>query len=187
MIVANKKYTPEEIEENFKLAKPLFDKLAQSTQEENAKWTREIANLERRTRTKIVDIDIGDGDTIAVRTHLSQRAMRRLGEIEREKRGTKDIDAQNELSYEELEIVTANPLLTRQWFRENQDNYPLNDMVTVIVGFYEAIADQQREKLRRVKSATSFLEKPNGAELRGLPALHADNGPAKVGGPAGCG
>ena len=94
----------------------------------------------------------------------------------------KDNDAANELTFEMLEIVTANPLLTREWFRDNQDKYAMSDMLTIILGFYESRVEENRARMERIKNSGSFRPEPAGPELRGVSPLPDDSGPEGLGG-----
>jgi hypothetical protein len=51
--------------------------------EEQSRWDAEIATLERRTRTEIEEIDLGNGDTIAVWACLSADENRLLNYLQR--------------------------------------------------------------------------------------------------------
>ena len=51
--------------------------------EEQSRWDAEIATLERRTRTEIEEIDLGNGDTIAVWSCLSADETRLLGYLQK--------------------------------------------------------------------------------------------------------
>lgn len=134
--------TPAEIEESLSKAQPLFDKMNARYDAVNTKWANEIAMLERRVNTLYEEVDLGSGDRIAVRTALSNQESKHIGKLDKERAGldpAKDEDRLNEISYEILEILTANPLLTKEWFAQNPDRYALTDALRISLTFYENI------------------------------------------------
>ena len=58
--------TPAEIEESLAQAQPLFQKMDQRYNAVTFKWQNEIAMLERRVHDCYEDVDLGNGDIIAV-------------------------------------------------------------------------------------------------------------------------
>jgi Na+/phosphate symporter len=148
--------TPEEIDAALNQAKPLFEKMEQRYAAENNKWANEIATLERRVNTLYEDVDLGNGDRIAIRTALSEKESKRVGKLEEERTTLDkehDLDRLNDISYELLEIFTANPMLTKTWFKKNGDKFALNDALKIMFSFYESLVrragqTQQIEKFR---------------------------------------
>ena len=68
----------------------------------------------------------------------------------------KEIDIANEIAWEILGVVTANPVLTMEWFANNRDIYSTEDMMTVSLGYYEGIA----KRMERVSEIQQFRNKP---------------------------
>jgi len=145
----------EEVNRILKDAEPTMRQMDESTAAAESRWRREIATLERRVETECVDVDLGNGDTIAVRACLSNAESRRIADLERERSTLSDGDRDraDEIAFEILGILTANPLLTAGWFRQNPDRYAVSDMVAITLGGYEARIVRQG---RRVQEAHSF-------------------------------
>lgn len=136
---------------------------------QDEKWQREIELLETRVQSNFKDIAIDDnGGTIAIRASLSDAETGKIAKLDKErlKLGTKDKEGNtiltekettkvNELTYEILETVTANPLLNKTFFRDNRDKYSTEDMLKVILGYY----DEMAARVRRVSSIKEFRKK----------------------------
>ncbi len=207
-----RQHTPKELAEAERLLKegqPLIDRVEREAQAEKERWAGEIAMLERRVREEFTFVNLGGDDKIAIRACLSNTEMTEIGRLDKRRSSLgkdvkipdpkdpkakpkvkrvlteKDNDAANEITFEMLEIVTANPLLTREWFRENQEKYALGDMLTIILGFYESRVEEDRARMERIKSAGRFRTDIPGPELRGVPASPPDCGPEAVGGSPG--
>ena len=166
--------TRAELEAHFAAAAPLFEKMEAQTQEERDRWQAELDMLKRRTETAHELVDLGDGNMFAIRTGLTAPQMEELRELERLRRdtGPEDTDAQDEITFMTLQMVTANPLLTRDWFRDHKADYALLDAAEVITSFYERRVERQRERLQRIAALVTFRPEPAGADARELPALH---------------
>lgn len=130
--------------------------------EHDKKWQNEITLLERRVKTNFIDIDLGNGDTIAIRASISDAEAGRISKIDKErlKLGSRDEegnltlsegeeDKANKLTYEILAIVTANPIMTEEFFAENRERYSTEDMLHVILGY-------QEQMVNRVKKASDI-------------------------------
>jgi hypothetical protein len=152
---------------------------------QNLKWQNEIAMLESRVQDCYEDIDLGNGDTIAVRTALSEEESRRYNDLEEQKnrfaqrlkelnkRKTDPsvtpeenqqiydeiqgmVDEISTVAYQQIELVTANPLITTDWLLQNKDRWPSNDILAIMASFLEG---NIRERVNRVKNIQSFLSK----------------------------
>jgi hypothetical protein len=171
--------SPAEIDAEIKKAKPLFDKRDKALAIESSKWQREIEMLERRVETEYVDLELPGGDTIAIRTCLSNPESDLLGRLREEQKAfdmkTGDPARLEEIMYEILELVTANPLLTVQWFRENEGKYATMDALAIAIGYHEKRIEHLKEQDRRVMRAYSFREDEGGASLRGVPSPHENH------------
>lgn len=157
---------------------------------QDSKWQKEIELLETRVKTNFKDILIDDkGGTIAIKASLNDIDSEKIAALDdkRQKIGTKkkvgtgilnekgveiqvlkviltkeDKEKISELTYEILEKVTANPLLTKQYFRDKRDKYSTEDMLIVTLGYYDKMA----KRVRRISSIKEFRTKPSGSKLR---------------------
>jgi hypothetical protein len=166
--------TRAEVDAHFAKVAPLFAKLEAQTQEERDRWQAELDMLKRRTETAYDTIDLGGGNMLAIRTGLTAPQLEELQELVKMQAtlDPNDLEALDEVTYMTLHMVAANPLLTRDWFREHKADYAVLDAVEMITGFYERRVERQRERFRRIAALTSFRPEPAGAEARELPALH---------------
>ena len=180
-----RQHTPEELKEIdriLKEAEPLFEERRVREEADRKRWASEIAMLERRVREETVDVDLGSGDTLAIRACLSEAEGKKIAKLEKERRDLDPEDPKSqakmdEIAYEILEMVTANPLITKDWLKKNRDRFAVSDMLAVTFAWYQAQAD----RFRRMQDLKSFRPEPAGTELRGVPALHGDSGPETVG------
>lgn len=136
---------------------------------QDEKWRHEIELLENRITSNIKDISIGNnGGTIAIRASLSDAEMNTIAQLEqkRSKLGTKnkegntilakdETDKADEIAWEILAMVTANPHFTKDWFANNRDKYSTEDMMTVTLGFYDSMAT----RMQRVSEIKQFRQK----------------------------
>lgn len=106
----------------------------------------EIAMLERRVNTLYEDVDLGNGDTIRVRTALSEEESVEYNNLQNRLADATE-EEKSEITYRQLEIMTANPLLTADWFRDNQDKWPVNDALSVAAGFLENQLQQRKDRV----------------------------------------
>lgn len=187
-----RQHTPEELAEAeriLKEAEPLFKEREVREQAEKERWAREIAMLERRVKEDYVDIDLGHGDTLAIRTCLSNEESGRLGELYQTwfaplKEPDKNaIAKRKKVSYEIIELVTANPAITKDWLRKNPDKFATDDMVNAIFTWAELRQKRENERAQRLVSAVLFRQEPEGAGLRELPAETGDTRSERVGSP----
>lgn len=154
------------IRKALKDAAPTFEKMAKMSEAERVRWENEIESLQERVKTAHVDVDLGDGKTIAVRTALLDAEVNRLAVLE--DLSAKETDKKKSISYicESIAIITANPLITKEWLLKNQDKYSPGDLLTVLLGYMEVRLKEQQKQLQQVRSASTFRPKPTGAELR---------------------
>lgn len=141
----------------LKQHQPNFDQMEAAEIAESTKWLREIAMLERRVESLYEEVDLGNGDKIAVRTALSEEESAEYAELEKKKR-TEGITVEevSEISYRQLELMTMNPLLTAGWFRQNKDKWPVNDALAIAVTFAE---NQLRIRQERLSNLEQFRRK----------------------------
>lgn len=165
------KLTEEEIQER---TASLKQKYPQHIEAENEKWQNEISALETRVKTNIIDIDIGNGDTIAIKGSLSEQDVRHIQALDKKRRlmsgdhtgnteyTEQDIDALTDISYEILELVTANPYITKEWLRDNPDKFSSEDMMKVVIGYYENVEG----RLKRIDGIANFRKDDARTKLR---------------------
>jgi len=140
--------TPAEIDQSLSQAQPLFQKMDQRYNAAALKWQNEIAMLERRVHDCYEDVDLGNGDKIAVRTALSEEEMLEYGAIEQRKTELEKDDPElSRLTYRQIELMTANPLITADWLEENKDKWPVNDALAIMQAFLEGIMTRRMNRV----------------------------------------
>lgn len=148
----SRKIDPAEALEMLKKHQSNFDRIRAAENADNLRWQREIAMLERRVQSLYEEIDLGNGDTIAVRTALSEEEVDQLNEIEKRLKGENlTTDERNELAYQQLELLTANPYLTAEWFRTNRDKWPVMDGLEIILRFAESQMKRRKERFNAIQ------------------------------------
>jgi len=150
------------IKEALDAAKPTHDKMRALSAEEDAKWNKEIANLESRVYTEAVEIDLGNGTSIAIRTCLLGSEGERLDELEKAQKTEEDPVKRAAMAAEMIEIVTLNPLITKEWILENQDKYSPADVLRVLMGFMEVRVQERKDRIMRIYNASLFRPEPVG-------------------------
>jgi hypothetical protein len=146
-------------------------RIQQATAEEEAKWDKEIAALESRVHTEEIDVDLGNGTSITVRTCLSAEESLRISDLEDARLTETSAGRKAELAAEMIEIITPNRLITKEWLMENRDKYALSDILTLLMGYTEVRLKERADHLRRLQSAAMFRPVQSGAELRAVPPL----------------
>ena len=140
--------TPAEIDQSLSQAQPLFQKMEQRYNAATFKWQNEIAMLERRVHDCYEDVDLGNGDKIAVRTALSEEEMQEYGAIEQRKTDLEKNDPElSRLTYRQIELMTANPLITAEWLEANKDKWPVNDALVIMQAFLEGIMTRRMNRV----------------------------------------
>ena len=140
--------TPAEIDQSLSQAQPLFERMDQKYNAATFKWQNEIAMLERRVHDCYEDVDLGNGDKIAVRTALSEEEMLEYGAIEQRKTELEKDDPElSRLTYRQIELMTANPLITADWLEENKDKWPVNDALAIMQAFLEGIMTRRMNRV----------------------------------------
>ena len=118
------------------------------------KWHREITLLERRVETNTHSVKIGkDGETIEIRISLSDYEVGeivRLDNIRTALDLKTDIDQINEITYIILGTVTANPILTAEWFANNRKRYSTEDMLSVTLSYFESM-DKRAKRVAEIQ------------------------------------
>lgn len=173
-----RKHTPEELEKAQKILaerKPHMKEMVKGIRDEEARWTREIAALESRIYTEAVEIDLGNGASIAIRTCLTGEEGKTLDALELAQNSETDPDKKAAYAAEMIEIITLNPHITKEWILENKDKYSPSDILRVLLGFMEVRIQERTDRIKKIRAASSFLPDPGRAELRELPALPANS------------
>jgi len=143
----------EEISSLLSEHQPQFQQMDQKYNAAALKWQNEIAMLERRVHDCYEDVDLGNGDKIAVRTALSEEEMQEYGAIEQRKLQLDKNDPElSRLTYRQIELMTANPLITVEWLEENKDKWPVNDALTIMQAFLEGIMRRMQNRVRDLQS-----------------------------------
>lgn len=126
---------------------------------QDEKWQREIDLLEARVTSNFKDIQIGmNNETIAIRASLSDADTNKIAKLNTERaklNPEKDEAKINAFTYEILERITANPIMTADWFAMNRERYSTEDLLAVTLGYYGHMA----ERVKRVSSIKSFRKK----------------------------
>lgn len=148
---------PEEAAVMLKEHQPNFEKLRAADNAAKFKWQNEIAMLERRVHDCFEDVDLGNGDKIAVRTALSEEEMQEYSAIEKRKTELDKGDPElSLLTYRQIELMTANPFITAEWLEQNKNRWPVNDALTIMQAFLESILTR---RMNRVSDLQSFRDK----------------------------
>ena len=120
------------------------------------RWGREISLLERRVKTNTHEIEIGEkGETIEIRISLSDYEMgeiARLDNIRQALDPKEDVDQITIITYKILGAITANPILTAEWFAENRTKYSTEDMLAVTLSYFESMS----KRAKRVAEIQQF-------------------------------
>jgi hypothetical protein len=155
MTVSKRTISPEEAHEMLKGHEANFELLRQSSIHDERRWDNEIALLSRRVVERFEEVDIG-GDRLAIRTCLSDDESEEFARLLILSEKGKNIKERADATYQLLALITANPKLTADWFRDNRSQYATTDVMAVLVGFLENRAVQQRDRVQRVKDIASF-------------------------------
>jgi len=162
----------------LKSHQPNFDKIAAAEISQTLRWQDEVAMLERRVQDVYEMVDLGNGDKIAVRTALSEEEMQRLQKLEKrmvkihkklEELGKDDTESEtkeddlaalhadlSDITYQQIALMTANPIITADWLAENKAKWPVADALVVLSAYME---QSLRRRVDQVKNIQSFLGK----------------------------
>jgi len=140
--------------------KPNFSKFEEHERIKSQAWTEEIGMLKRRVEKRFEMLELPGGDSIAVRTCLTESEEARLGELFLRTFGKRDTDA----PYELIELCTANPMITAEWLKSNPDEFATQDLLDVLYGYLERKQQMRQEQADRVMAIASFRIKRGGEE-----------------------
>jgi hypothetical protein len=184
---------------------PQQEERDRKVKEEIQKCNATMRMLERRTRELSFDLDLGNGDKIGIRTHLSPAELSRMSEImdlrgrlqdtmkgileskpdDMDDRIKECSDVFDDLWLEIIAIITTDPTITTEWLHANSDLISKEDMLTMYLGYVEGqkrVAEGRKEMVER---AINFRQDPTGTGIRPAPAPVGDPRPESVGGSSG--
>lgn len=205
-----KTLSPEEVTQiraQLDARKPQQEERDRKVKEEIQKCNATMRMLERRTRELSFDLDLGNGDQIGIRTHLSPAELSRMSEImdlrgrlqetmkvtleekaeDAEDRLKECSDLFDDLWLEIIAIITVDPVITTEWLRANSDLISKEDMLTMYLGYVEGQKQVAESRKERVERAASFRQDPAGPGVRGSSDPVGDSRPESVGQPTGGG
>lgn len=130
--------------------------------DQNLQWQKEIDALESRVTKKVAEIDLGGGATIAIRLCLLGSEVERLDQLERAQKTEPDAEKRAEMASEMIEIITANPLITKEWLMANRDKYSPSDILDILLGYMEVRLQERKAKIRRLQAAAIFRPESSG-------------------------
>lgn len=159
------KSSPEQIAAALKNT-PSFKKMKEMTAMEEAHWKEEINILQSRVENATVDVDLGNGQKIAIRVALTDAETTRLNWLEEQTKKTKDSEKAIEYTCESIAIITANPLITKEYLMKNREKYSPSDLLSLILGYLEVRLKEQHRRIAAIQSAITFRSNGTGAELR---------------------
>jgi hypothetical protein len=138
--------------------KPNFSKFEEHEVQKAEAWSGELAMLRRRVKTRFETLPLPGGDSIAVRTCLTESEEAHLAELFVKIFGKGDQDA----PYEVIELCTANPEITEEWLRANPDAFAVQDLLDVLYGYLERKQALRQEAADRVRRIVSFRIERDG-------------------------
>lgn len=148
-------------EDDLKRVEAIKKLKAEQLAEIEDKWTKEIDRLERRVTDQYEDVDLGNGDTLAIRTRLSALESNQLDQKLKKLKTAGDndnADESNSIMCEIISVVTANPLLTKDYLMNNMDKYATLDVINAVESFYTILAKKGVE----LKEIQSFRTEQSG-------------------------
>lgn len=138
--------------------RPNFSKFEEHERVKSEAWADELGMLRRRVERRFEMLELPGGDSIAVRTCLTENEEARLGDLFVRTFSGKDTDA----PYELIELCTANPQITAQWLKENPDEFATQDLLDVLYGYLERKQQMRQEQADRVMAIATFRIKRDG-------------------------
>jgi hypothetical protein len=145
------------IKKTLEERRPVVEAKEKIIAEEEARWTNEIASLESRIYTEAIEIDLGNGASIAIRTCMTASEGEKLDSLEKAQAIETDSEKKEEIVAEMISIVTLNPLITKEWILGNKDKYSPSDVLRVLLGFMEVRVQERAERIKKIQSASAFL------------------------------
>jgi hypothetical protein len=127
-----------------------IDKFKSKIGEQEGDWEEEIALLERRVKTNIIKVPIGDkkkGETLAIRGSLSDFEINKIAELDNLRKTLTlkdDLELINQITYVMLGVVTANPTITSDWLAKNPTKYSTEDMLSAYLTYQEGMIARAR-------------------------------------------
>lgn len=152
----------DEIKRNLEARLPLQKEAERKIADQNLQWQKEIDALESRVTHEVAEIDLGGGATIAIRLCLLGSEVERLDTLEKTQKTEPDPEKRAEMASEMIEIITANPLITKEWLMANRDKYSPADVLTLLLGYMEVRLQERTERIKRLRAAAIFRPEPSG-------------------------
>jgi hypothetical protein len=135
-----------------------LDKFKSKIGDQEGDWQEEIALLERRVKTNIIKVPIGDkkkGETLAIRGSLSDFEINKIAELDNLRKTLNlkdDLELIDQITHVIVGTVTANPLITPEWLAKNRTKYSTEDMLSAYLTYQEGMI----ARARRVAQIQSF-------------------------------
>jgi len=146
---------------------------AQAKAKKVSEWGPELAELamlRNRIRTQNTALDLGNGDTITIRTHFSEAEEQDLQRL------LIAIGKGDHLApYKVIEMVTANELITSDWLLDHPNDFATQDALDVIVGYLETRDKEREDLVARINRLASFRQKPGGPGVGGSVEIPGDS------------
>jgi len=163
--------TPEKAKALLTAAQPSFDLFKKHAADEESQWDREIESLQKRIKTAYAEIDLGSGHTIAIRVCLTEQEQNRLAELDRLKAAAQTVSDRYEHIFEQIEIITANPRITKAWLKDHRDAYSPEDLLSILIGYLEVRQREREHRIRTLSQTVKFRAISEGSELREFPEI----------------
>jgi hypothetical protein len=150
-----RKRTVSEIEAALKPMESKIEELKVKKEEKLDEWAVELDILEKRTKEEFVTVYL-DGERkqqpIKLKACLSDAESRKVGRILKAKDKLdldkdEDIEKANRYSAELIEIITANPNITKEWLLDpaNASKFSQTDLLVLCLSFFKATQDRAVE------------------------------------------
>ena len=161
-----------------------------------------IGLLQRRTRDILTPFDLGCGDTIIIRTRMSVRDRAEVDRLVSQQqtiqrkianaRITGDyqtiisLDTEGkDCFYRVIELITADPAITAEYLRNNEDKYCIDDLMDIYLGYQLANAEHDKQQAEMIGKIRTFRGLPARASVRPVVAPVGDIRSESMGGSPG--
>jgi hypothetical protein len=129
-----------------------FSKFEEHERIKTEAWQDELVMLKCRVQNQYELLALPGGDSIAVRTCLTEAEEGKLSDLFIRAFGKQDSSA----PYELIELCTANPHITAEWLKANPSEFSTQDMLDVLYGYLERKQAMRQETANRVMAIASF-------------------------------
>ena len=157
--------------------KPEWKHREKTIKEFNEEVSTTIRMLESRVVTSSIDLDLGDGFVVGIRTNLSSEEVSRLQSIldsrkeilsetvsmkENKSMDQSTIEAYetifDNLWYDIIEMITVDNSITSEWLKNNKDKYSNEDLLSMWLAYLEGQKRISESRKERIQKAISFRE-----------------------------